>query len=349
MIAPTMAIQEVAPQDYDAVDTFVQRYGLNSGTFNSDRQRERWFDRAEIQDYAQIFIESQVGLGSPMRELVGPSYPELSNAYAAVTERLRAIDRRLNPDIFAFGSYRSEATKILIDEAAFSRKEWEAIEKVGRFRDSLLTGIGRMLLNQHAGTVVDALDDPGFAWQGDDWATIGTIVAQKSCFNACFRMAVRGITGQKPAESAVAFGAHIATGTVLPDDTLYMEAFGTPTFQAKYGESAVRVLSMTGATLGRINEIATKLKQHKAERKVMAILSILSEKSLSIDDVVLPRSIIWHSYLLLGAAGDTVTVHDPSERMGRDGGKARDIHVESFYRRWPFALNRAHLVVVDPA
>lgn len=267
----------------------------------------------------------------PPRVVPGPHLVKYEQIMRTIDDRLKEINPRCTPEYIMPPAYQARDIQTAL--GCFTMNEREAISEVRRQREQLLHDMQAEMRLELAEQYLapDVLDTPPYYHQQDDWKNYD---AQRACSNACFRMVFGAIAGWKPSEFAVARGVIESHGRSIVNDEAFYGIFSTDTFK-EICDREVMTFEMMGTDFAQIQSLASKLKTRRDGREIFCVVNLASKKSHS----------AWHTSVLLGADGQNVTFHDPSNNLG--GASLAEPYYE-FADRWAVTYNRAVMVVADP-
>jgi predicted double-glycine peptidase len=289
---------------------------------NADRH---FLARREQGPFFAAASQETANLGIPGKQLQGPCFAEISQILQEANAALSTINpaftpTHLLPQVDLPAEEFAQVTQLHPD--TFSQ-----LALIRRRRLVNLNDMGERL--GPADTAQFALNRPPYRFQGDSGFEI---LKDKGCANACFRMIYEDITGETLHECVVMEGMQNVYGSHMVEDEAYLRLFYSKTFKDAFPDKPVNTVSIAGANLQTIAKIREKL---GPKRKVYGIVDLQTENV---------ETGQWHTNILLGADGNNVIVHDPSQK---NGGPGKAISKQEFYKRWAVGYNRAHLVITE--
>lgn len=298
-----------------------------------ERQNRTDLRRTEYEDqtvfFRQAFYES---LEVPeIRTTFGPHHKDINNILSNCSKLLTSIDPGLPIEVLVPHSYQSYETQQLMRQLKYGDQETHRkIMALRRARRATLDNfaVTQMPLLEVQELAPGVLDKPDFVRQYSTTACVGTN----------FIMVMDAITGSRTNPEAFRRQVSRVHNSEMIRDDDFLKILNTPAFTERFGKTA-KAFSFLGADIEMINKIAQDIREKLDVKKVLCVVSLLSETYENPEDPA-----VWHSSVLLSADNEHVFVHDPSAHHGYPN---RKIPKADFYRRWIQAYFRGYIVVSD--
>lgn len=306
-------------------ETFVG--GINATASVHELGLQPFFERAIVESHETPRAQ---------RQIAGPLQPVFKQVLESLQNDVTDFDPRLTPGCLFPAAYRSPESDEIVSEVckdtglyefeqfqyAYVTKKAEAIRKVIR-------------------PEIERLASHKVPWHLLDIPKYRPMFDPLSCASKAFLMVMDDIAGQLIEELPLVHALDKSYGTRHVGDEVFLGIMQSDAFQERFGVTT-EAISFTGIDLGIIAKLAAGIRAGNQNRRVYAVLNVLSNTSENTAD-----SGIWHNIVLLGANERMVTVHEPRMFNGVSG-KGDMIEKDTFIDRWSQAYMRGHLIIAEP-